>query len=496
MANPPKVQGQYDPGGGTKIGLPLAQSEAEIAKAVAAEVAREIAQSVDPLEAQIGQYRTEEGRAVGQVGQLYGSIQPYATASTQRLGAETAQTVNFEKAIFDATQARIAAIRGQAGASAQQLAQQIGSPVPVGLFDQGALMEQGAGAMEGAGGLLTHSGMRQAALQESEAFSGRVFPLMRKEAETSTRKHYSDLVTNLQKEITSIKKQKPGLINEKTRARLLEERGYQLERIKAQRDWDLAKYSANLENRKLLEAKAARKAQTATERLGIKERAKTDKAQIAIERKKLGLTQKEINQRMGEYNDKKRMAIAENVSKAIQAFTSGGSAKLKTITRDPVTGEVSEEMTRDVGTGTGVITNPNQLLEAVMGAVPGASKAAVTQQVASALRGKGIHMPPKWVAGQAAGKPTEVSPGAVSPIPKTSALNKMSLARLESLATRAFNFQGNYPEKNWRTTEIGTGEPVSRKLTPTQERKAKAWLINWLHRIEAEKYEAQGRFQQ
>jgi hypothetical protein len=503
MAKQP-VQGEYDPGGATKLGLPLAQSEAEIAKAVAAEVAREIAQSVDPLQSQISQYGREEGRAIGQVGELYGTIQPSATASTQRLGAETAQTVNFEKAIFDATQARIAAIRGQAGASAQQLAQQIGAPVPVGLFDQGTLMEQGAGAMEGAGGLLTHSGMRQAALQESEAFSGRVFPLMRKEAETSTRAHYSDLVTKLQQEITSIKKQKPGLINERTRARLLEERGYQLERIKAQRDWDLAKYSANLENRKLLEAKAARKAQTATDRLGITTKAKTDKASLAIERKKLGLTQKELDQRMGEYNDKKRQAITDNVSAAIQAFMSGGKGKLKTITRDPVTGEVSEEYTRDVGAGVGIINNPNQLMQAVLSAVPNANRAQVANQVASAFRGKGMHMPPKWVPGQAGGKPTEVSAGVASPIPKTSTLNKMSLERLEQLATRAFNFQGNYPEKRWRVDQRGQAAPVTGKpgaapartgLSAAQEQKAKTWLIQWLHRIEAEQYAAQGRFQ-
>lgn len=461
----------------------MGQTEAEIAAAVAAEIEAEIGQQVSPLNDLIGQYQQGQTGALQRLDQLYGSIMPSVQNATTNLRSNFDQTIGFERGIVDATQARLAGIRQQAGAQAQALAQQLGVPIPVSLFDMGALTEQGIGAAQGAGSLLTAQGMRDSALAEAEAFSGRVFPLMRKEQEEDTRRHYTTQIESAQKEIAQLKKMKPGLISERTRQRLLEERGYQLERAKAQRDWELSKFSANLETKKLTEARNARLAADKLARNAQKLQSDADKRGNATTRRgqtldakaraaalKADQAAKKANNL--EYEAKRELAIKENITKSIQAYLSGGTTKLKTVQKDPATGSYTEQV-REMPTGEGLIQNPNQMLEAVRAAVPGAREMPkyLLQQVASAFRAQGIQVDKDWVEGEAIGKPTEKN--TFSNAPTRKAMNGMALGQLDTWARRNMGFKGGYPKGV-------QGE------TPAAARKRKAWLINWIARMEVD----------
>lgn len=460
------------------LGLPaMGQTEEEIKRAVISEIEAELAGKISPIEDLISRQQQGQAEALAAGEQLYGSIQPSVENATRNLQTNFDQSIGFEKGIFDASQARIAGIRAQAGAQAQQLAQQLGVPVPVSLFDMGAMTEQGLGLAEGAGSVLSHQGLRDAALAEAEAFSGRVFPLMRKEAAEATRRHYTKEITSLQKEIKTLRQMKPGLINERTRTRLLEERGYQLERAKAQRDWDTAKKGFGLENKKYQEAVTARKeanrltkraqdlqAKAAAAGEATTRRGQDISKQAADADRRAKLKQADASNKL--YEAKRTDAIQANVMSVIQAALKGGSVKLKTVKKDAL-GSYTET-TRDYSTGEGIVNNPNEILQLVRASVPGSREMPdfVRKTLIAAFHSTGSKLPQDWVEGQAAGKPTEKNIYAQAPTRAT--MEKWSLSKLDTWARRNMDFVGGYPGKI-RKDESGSGK-----------RKRKAWLMNWI----------------
>lgn len=518
----------FQPGASTKFTGPGAQTQQQIQNAVTSEVAAEIEQQISPLQDLVNQTQTGEQSAVDKLNQLYGTVQPSVENATRNLQSGFDQTIGFEKGIFDATQARLSAIRQQAGAAAQALSQQLGVQVPVSLFDMGALTEQGIGLAQGAGSLLTAQGLRDASLAEAEAFSGRVFPLMRTEAERDTRAQFETQIASLKKQIATIQSTRPGLINERVRQRLVEDRNYQLQKVQAQRDWALAKYSSNLEDRKVKEAIAARKSADALQRQAnalqkrLAEMGDTTTRRGQDLDKKVADAQIKANRadkaaKNKEYEAQRSSAIRQNVVAATQAYINGTDAKLVEVQKAADGSGSSVTTTRTVPVGDG-ITNPNQLLEAVRAAVPGAREVPgyLTKTIISALRAKGVPIPKNWQSGEIL-NPRQKNIFAQAPSNRI--MRSMNLRALEDWASKNMNFKGYYPPSGkingklvnlrgpqWAGINPKTGQirvdPKTGKLMehPKPEwyerslaemrRNRRAWLIEWIRK---QSVDAQGR---
>lgn len=254
---------------------------------VQAEVGGEIDASVAPLQSLISRYQTQEGRAVEDLNTLFGeNIQPFVNQSTAQLAAQYNRSVESEKQIQVAAQQRLNQLHQQRAADAQALAQQIGGPVPLDMFLNPVDVENSLFAAEGANSLMYSGMLRDVGIAEAEAFSGRVFPLLRAEKTQEVKNYFRDQIKELESQIAAIKGTKKGMINERFRDRLVEERTFRLEKLKADRDAFLNTAATNLEASRIRAQMHAtdQQAKTAAEQLeATKEEAEAARAAAAAE---------------------------------------------------------------------------------------------------------------------------------------------------------------------------------------------------------------------
>ena len=226
-------------------------NEKAIEKDVTAEVTQEIESAVAPLESSIPDVQAQADQAATVLGELFGSAITDASANAAKVRGDYNQALAAENAIMGEARDRLNNLRQSRAAEAQKLAQQIGGPVPLGEFTDPADLEASLFSSESAGSLLKATGLAQAGVQHAEAFSGRILPLLRTREIQATRAAFDKEILRIKGEIATLRAQKGGLINERTRTRLLEEREYNLKTAMANRDWEMAKKSAQLERDRL-----------------------------------------------------------------------------------------------------------------------------------------------------------------------------------------------------------------------------------------------------
>jgi hypothetical protein len=183
---------------------------------------------------------------------LFAGIMPFVAGSAQRVAEQYGATNLAQQSVFEQAWARLNGLRAEGAAEAQALAQQIGAPIPLdSLFTKGTTQEMGAFVPEAAGELLKASTIGQAGVQQAEAFAGRVMPLVQSRQTREVRNYYRDQITDLKKQITTIKSMKPGLVNERLRQRQLEDYEMKLARAEALFSREQTKRSLALEEKRL-----------------------------------------------------------------------------------------------------------------------------------------------------------------------------------------------------------------------------------------------------
>jgi hypothetical protein len=226
-------------------------TRAELRDIVTKEVDFEIGEAVSPLERAAGRYGSEKSRAMGDIGALYGQLQPYVTGMAERLGQYSEQSRVDEEKIYAAAKQRLGALQQSRAAEAQGLAQTLGAPIPVEGFT--APVEGATEELEGssAAAQLASIGGSQADVAAAEAFAGRVFPLQRAQTEKETSFAYDEAITQVQQEIDHIKTQRGTLIDKNFADRLIAEREFALRKLQADRDFGVAKQTLGLQKGEL-----------------------------------------------------------------------------------------------------------------------------------------------------------------------------------------------------------------------------------------------------
>lgn len=224
--------------------------KAALNKQAATQVAGELKSQIDPIQALVDQYATQQGRAVVDINNLYGDAAAgtglfgASTQSAERVKASYDNLLGGENAVFAEASARLSDLRAQRGADAQALAQQIGAPVPASTFTNPVDLETRLSIPEFAGAKLQSLGLAAGGVQQAEAYAGQVMPMMKARQVQETRNHFQDLIAEEKKQIASLKGQKAGLVSQRQRELLTQEREYKLNKLSADRDWWMARQQA------------------------------------------------------------------------------------------------------------------------------------------------------------------------------------------------------------------------------------------------------------
>lgn len=460
--------------------------DATLEKQVTSDISAAIASEIAPLQSLAGQRTTDRDRAIGEIGSLFGGLQPFVEGSAERVGQSYDQALAGEKAIFQQASARLDALRAQQGADAQALAQQIGSPVPLdNMFTAGITKEQGLGTLEAAGSLLHGAGLQQAGVQEAEAFAGKVFPLMRVEETSRTRSQFDAEIKQIQDQIAAIKSSKGARISEELTKRKLAEREFALQRAQANRDFFLAKKSVAMEKERL--------ALSRTELFG-----EDKKGKPTLAGKQVKAAQKQQKAEIA--NNRKETALG-----LIEAYTTPGSQTVTVSQMVPVAGPDSpgafwngsqwvkyENVKQQVPKGQ-TYTDPGEIYEKVMNRLgidprgnPGFDK-WLQQMVGNATGNNG------WVYGQAAekGRRTgEPPPRREFPQIPPAKLKQMSPAQLINHLRKDLGFRQAVPAgiKKYQKGARPSGQSNVTNPTPNNKEynsRLKNWAIYWIQRIYA-----------
>lgn len=463
-ASPPKTTPEVVPKNLTGETLPSGQTAAQIQAQVQAQIDAQIAGQISPLQGLIDQYATQSGRAVSDLNTMFGGIQTDVEQSAERLGGQYTESIDNERAVHSAVSARLQQLQQERAADAQKLAQQIGGPVPLGMFTDPVALESSLQAANSGGSLLKAGMLRDSGMQQAEAFAGRVFPLMKAEKVQETKNFFRDKIKDLEREIATIKGQRKGLISEEYRKRLLEERGYALEKLQAQQAMYSDAQNRNIERQRIQSATYGQDLDATLTREGWVQ-SKDDKQAL--------------------YST----TVKDNINAYIDALISGQAktVDIYRIVTDADGSQRSVRETRDLGApGT---TDPQAIYNYIKGRVTGAKGMPkyVQQQIINQLKAKGIQVKKDWVwdpvEGQASGSPTSTTKQeqGLQTLPTYKQLTGMALPNLITTAKNLFGFKGGWPP----VTKNSRGE-----LDPAKQ---KQWLVNWMwQRIAADSVGNQG----
>lgn len=463
-------------------------SDDQLAKDVNESVAAAIAAEVAPLQQMLGQTERTRDTALTDIGNLFGTLQPAVQQSADAVRTSYDQALAGEKSVFNEAAARLNDLRQSTAQRAQALAQQIGAPVSLeSMFTSGIAQEQGLQGLEAAGGLLHGIGLGQAGVEEAQAFSGKVFPLMRAEEENRTRSQFDNQIKEIQAEITRIRQTKGARVDEELTKRRLQEREFALQRAQANRDFYLARQSLKTERERL-----------ALQRQELYGESPTGKP--TLEAKKMNKEQKLQKQEF--LNARK-----QNAMDLLEAYTNPGAQKVTQTQMVPVEGPDSpgafwngsqwvryENVTQMVKSPT--YSHPGEVYEKIMTRLgvdergnPGFAK-WLQQMVGNATGNTG------WVYGQA----PEAGRRSGSPPPRRDfktythqQLLGMSPAQLIKHLRGTLGFKQPLPEgiknlqkpmSNEALAKLRGKKVKAQKDNKKYNESLKNWAIYWIQRIQ------------
>jgi hypothetical protein len=230
------------------------RSEDELRQMAEAQVNTSIQGQITPLQSDLARTQEREGRALTEIGNMFGQLLPFVADSAQRVSDTYASGQQVQGQIFRAAADQLNDLKQQRAQRAQQLAQETGGPVAIDDFVSPLDGLSQVLPAEAAASQLYALGQAQAGTQYSEAFAGKVFPALRSETELRTRSGYEDRINTLQDQINSIQSQKQTMVDARfgdllsaERETALNEQTLQLQALQADRDYEMALKNLDLD---------------------------------------------------------------------------------------------------------------------------------------------------------------------------------------------------------------------------------------------------------
>jgi hypothetical protein len=131
------------------------------------------------------------------------------------------------------------------------MAQEMGGPVALSEFMAATEPDQAIMPHVAANEQLHALANAQIGSQEAEAFAGQVFPTMAKEGLKQINDFYNGKINSLRDQITGIKQSATGEINKRYNDMLQQERQYQMDQLKAKRDWAATQHTLHNDDARL-----------------------------------------------------------------------------------------------------------------------------------------------------------------------------------------------------------------------------------------------------
>ena len=234
----------------------------DLTKLAQSQIDSEISGQVDPLKTQKSDLQGRETSTIQKIGDMFGGLQPYVQAGAQAVQSSYDQAFKASQGIFQAAQQRMAQMKQDRAQQAQAMAQQVGGPVAVGEFTASVLPAEEELSLVAPNSLLHMLGEQEAGVQEANAFSGKVFPLVQTEQEANARNFFENQIKDLDAQIGVLEGSKQGKVNDRLNTLLQQEREFDLnlkqqalDKLKANRDWQATVRSLKNDDARLAMAK-------------------------------------------------------------------------------------------------------------------------------------------------------------------------------------------------------------------------------------------------
>lgn len=247
------------------------QTMDQLQKLAQSQVNAEVGGQITPLQSNIDALNASQQAAGQKMETMFGTLLPYVSNAARDVAAAHDNAVQSEQSIFNTAQANLAQLRAQRAQSAQTLAQQMGGPVALGEFTAGVEPSQEYLASVAPGALLHSLALGEAGNQEAQAFAGKVFPLVRTEQQANLDNYFNTQKKSLQDQINQLQASKSGLVNSRLNDLQKQERDFQLQktqqqldRLKADRDWQATKRTLKNDDARLRIAQDEAANQTAS----------------------------------------------------------------------------------------------------------------------------------------------------------------------------------------------------------------------------------------
>jgi hypothetical protein len=227
------------------------KTAARIRAQAGAEIDAETNAAIAPYQADIGTYTSRSASAVATFADMFKGILGASGEAASREEDFYKSSLGMEKDIFGAATDQLNQFRQGQAAEAQTLAQRLGGPVPISEFTYGVDVAQKQARNDFASGMLHSLGAASANVAEAEAFAGRVLPLVQKEETSKTVRYFNDLIAEAQKNISSIKSSAASKKTARYDELRAQELQYRLDKLKADRDWAIARQSARQQQQQI-----------------------------------------------------------------------------------------------------------------------------------------------------------------------------------------------------------------------------------------------------
>ena len=223
------------------------RSITDLTNLATSQVTGEIGAQEAPLQSQISDLQSRETNSLQKLGEMFGTLQPYVQGAAGQVQDSYNTAFQAQQSIFNTAMQRMNQMKQDRAQAAQTMAQQVGGPVAVGEFTASALAPDEELSMT-APNALTHAlANAEAGVQEANAFSGQVFPLIQTEQTANMKNYFETQIKDINDQISTLEGSKQGAINTRLNDLLEKERTFQQnqqqinqQKIKDQRDYQIA----------------------------------------------------------------------------------------------------------------------------------------------------------------------------------------------------------------------------------------------------------------
>src|SRR5215467_2160589 len=153
----------------------------ELTNLAGSQIDSEVGAQEAPLNQQISDLQGRETNSLQKLGDMFGTLMPYVQGAAGAVQDSYNTAFQAQQSIFNTAMQRMNQMKQDRAQQAQTMAQEVGGPVAVGEFTASALAPSEELSMTAPNNLTHALANAEAGVQEANAFSGRVFPLVQTE---------------------------------------------------------------------------------------------------------------------------------------------------------------------------------------------------------------------------------------------------------------------------------------------------------------------------